>query len=560
MNVTFFPKSLLALGLFLFLSCTLGQGTNQQNNLAKIESWGTRTFTFGNFTGTNQLNFFAGMTRSADGTTVEPFEFRLQSTHSSAPTRFERPGNFLPHALWSIPVTSGSMYDVYIEYKPQTSGDRILYVRMQAANGNIFNRGVLTLADTQAAAQNKDPQKANLVYGSVSAGRNLPIWAGVLGVLFWLSGYGIPVAAVLWGQVSGSSEGVFVISGDVPSLTLYYNMTGCTATQDYNNSFTVPVSQMQPGVAYTLDLYGWCGGGGIGNWAAAKQRAVLPGNLLAIDRSAYFRDPNVPGYELVGRVENRAIFGPDDCGGTYEDPLMPTNGILYKISGADCTSDTFGAPGESRSLYLSFPSLTLRDYIDQRMYPNVTNHSGAPHLRDAWSAYGAPRMNTGRERRETTFTPRAWVRGNLSSYPSSGTATGGGETRSGVGTAYRFNPWDASLNSAFYDLGWNISLRYSWTLKPYTKTCTVRNITSGPNQKSFTIYELTPAQTFIGEPGRVHYVSFPRHTLGIGGSLSLKAPGIYYSPELNSQGGITVSGCGITTQTSTFPTGYFVLY
>ncbi|WP_377749939.1 hypothetical protein, partial [Pseudomonas aeruginosa] len=83
------------------------------------------------------------------------------------------------------------------------------------------------------------------------------------------------------------------------SVTLYYKMTGCTATSDFNGSFSVPVSQLQPGVAYGVDIYGWCGGGGVGNWAKAVQRALVPRPLDQGARYTYsFSDPSVPGYSI----------------------------------------------------------------------------------------------------------------------------------------------------------------------------------------------------------------------------------------------------------------------
>lgn len=555
MKAPLFPKTLLAFGLFLSLPWAVAQE-------AKIQSWGTHTFALGDFTGTKDLNFFAGMTQGTDGTQVNPTSFEARGEEGPISLRYFR--DFRPHRLWRIPVESGKMHKVWIGYIPKTNANRILYVRMWAANGNMFNSGRLTVADTSIAAQEKNPQKARLIYGSVSANGDVPIWAAFLGVLFWLTAYGAPVTAILLGHTSGTSQGVFVIPPDAPSLTLYYNMTGCTAFSDYNGSFTVPVSQMQPGVAYVLDMYGWCGGGGVGNWAGVWQRAVLPGdlNLERYNMNVFFRGGGIPGdyYTLAGRV-TRTVRGPGSCWNFREAEYNPQEGIQYKISGEGCGD--FGSPGASGSVYPSFPSLTLRDIVGKGVRPIFVSYGSS--LESAWFEYARYRTYTEYERRYTTFTPRAWVRGRLYSSPSSGTATGGGETVSGTGTAYDFIPEDLPQERAFYDPSWTITSGYSWSLGPYTGTCTVKNRAN----KSLTIYELTPPMTFTGKPGRTVWVDFPSFTLGPGQSRSFGAPGTYYTPEVNFIGWLGVSGCSLITQIRMkvgsesedyyFPEGFFML-
>lgn len=198
-------------------------------------------------------------------------------------------------------------------------------------------------------------------------------------------------------------------------------------------------------------------------------------------------------------------------------------------------------------------------------------------LSRAWADVSYRRMN-GNTWWETTFIPRATVPGSLVPEETSGTATGGGETKSGMGTAYKFVP-SATIQTQgndghpLIDTSWSIlsSREYTWTLKPYSKTCTLTNKTEMfGTPKDLPIYDLTPPGDFTGSPGQVVNITFPKHTLKKNGSLKLGAPGIHYSPEMTSIH-MVESGCGIINYARQwnpslgemeeiyFPPGYFML-
>ncbi|MDW8358908.1 hypothetical protein [Thermus sp.] len=531
----------------------------------EIDSWGTREFTLGNFTGTRYLNLLAGKTPALGSTPLEAVPSSVWVGGVESPNPISQYG----HILYRAQIQSGQMYEGRVHYHPD--GPRFLHVRVRASQGNMFNAGKVILTDDP----NYNRDTARYVYGEVSANGGIPAWQTVLGMVFWVTGWGAPLTPILWGTTSNTAEYTLTLPRNLSSLTLYYKMTGCTATSDFNASFTVPISSLQPGVAYALDIYGWCGFAGVGNLARAVQRAVAPRPLSLADGWSVFhsiRDPNVPGYEIRVTTNDFSIGGPDDCGGNYTAaPYDYRKGIHFKISGVGCWTDGFGAPGDMNAIRATLPSLTA----NARGLWRFSGFSSSGFSSDEFLILYyllSPRINWDNWptfQASATFTPRGFYYGNFSTTSVPGTATGGGETISASGRVFTFSMTDGRYGENVLDYGSSLSFPpVSLTLPNYLGTCTLRN----GSGTVVTVYELTPPTTFTVHSllGSSSY-TFPRRTLNPGGTVSLGRPGLYYfSPNtvpLNAAGGITASGCSIvqgfthnpTGETSVLYGGFFVL-
>lgn len=441
------------------------------------------------------------------------------------------------------------MYQGEVRYRPD--GSKALYIRVRASQGNIFNAGKVILTD----APDYQRSSAQLAYGEVWANGGIPTWAAILGGVFWMTGFGIPVAAVLWGTSSGSAEYVLTLPPGTPStITLYYKMTGCTAVRDYDGSFTVPVSSLQPGVAYGVDIYGWCGGGGIGNWARAVQRALVPRPLDSGSGYAYtFSDPQVPSYriQLFGSF---SIYGPDDCRGYYTDRYEYNNGIHFKMSGDGCWGTGFGAPGNTGGVRTSLPSLEVRTWPGWWTYGAATDNTDLVILsRILGSRRPSNLYASSPTPLSATFTPRGYYNGTFGTATASGTATTfpffNSTTGTGVYQTFTFADGRYPGGDNVFDAGQTLTFpSTSLTFPPYTGTCTLRNKTSS----TLTVYELTPPATLTGyvQNGNASY-SFPSRTVNPGGTVSLGRNGLYYYTggsgnlytDLEVQGG----GCSFVT-------------
>lgn len=506
----------------------------------KITTWGTRTFTLGNFTGTKDLGIVAGMTLGNNNLMGVPSSVvvRDQGNRPLSPKASLAPGQHIAHLYQ---VQAGQVYQGRVDYAP--GGPKALYIRVRASQGNIFNKGTVVLTD----ASDYQRSSAQRVYGEVYANGSVPTWAGILGAVFWMTGYGIPLAAMLWGSTSGSAEYVLTLPPDTPStITLYYKMTGCTASSDYNGSFTVPVSSLQPGVAYGVDIYGWCGFAGVGNWARAVQRALVPKPLDAGDRSTYtLSDSRVPSYRIL-LSSPFSISGPDDCGGNPTDRYEYNNGIHFKMSGVECWGTGFGAPGNTGGVRTSLPSLQVStqpawwtfgattDSTDDIILPRILGSRKPSNL------YASSSTSL-----SATFTPRAYYNGTFGTATASGTATSGGTTITGTGVYQTFTFGDPRHPSGdnVFDTWQTLTFpSTSLTFPAYTGTCTLKNKSSG----SLTIYELTPPATLTGyvQNGSASY-SFPSKTVNANSTVDLGKNGLYYytggsgnpSTDLEIQGG-----------------------
>lgn len=515
---------------------------------AKITSWGTHRFALdaGSPGVTRPVTIVASDTKGRGG-------LRGKVRYMEALAGAWVQGN-VANVYQIANLKAGNNYQTTIYYDP--SGHAFIHFRVFASQGNIFNQGRLILTDTP----DYNRQNAQTLYGEVSANGGIPAWQALLGVVLWITGYGIPVAAALLGTTSGTTTFTYAVPAGT-GATIYYKMTGCTAFGDYNGSFTIPAN-LTPGAVYGVDVHGWCGGGGIGNWARANQKVVLPGELLFIPRTT-FSDPNVPGYALVFDMSTR-FHGPDDCGGYYEDGYDPQGGIHYKLSGADCWATGFGAPGDLGSVRTFLPSLTVHfRYIQARLSGfTVLGTDIASKISSRLPHYAPTSPNTV----SAIYTPPATYRGNVYESTRTGTASAGGETVTGSGVVYNFS------FSAIWSIGSTnlvdtfLSLNpptISYTFPNYTGTCTVKNITT---DKTLTIYELTPPQTFSGRPGEARQVSFPRKILPPGGTNTLGKGGLYYMTTGSGPaavGHISLSGSGCSTITNystpgdTFKAGFF---
>lgn len=544
MRRSFLSQSLAlsgALALALQFPLALAQTPPDQ---VEITTWGTYEFALGNFSGTKKLSILAGRTLGSNGLTGIPGSIDVWEQGGESPLAFDKqlpqPPGGSSHMGRTYEVQSGKMYKGQVDYGP--GGLRALHIRVRASQGTVFNNGQVVVTD----ASNYSSNSAQYVYGEVSAGGGIPTWRLLLGLAFWISGYSIPIAAALLGDQSGSGEFTVIFPEGTSSVTLYYKMTGCTAFQDYKNSFSVPVSQLQPGVAYGVDIYGWCGGGGVGNWAKAVQRALVPRPLDQGSSYMYsFSDPSVPGY-VIYTAGDYAISGPDDCGGWYTDPYDHKNGIHFKISGEECWTTGFGLPGQTGRVLTSAPSLTLK----VRPVWWVSGTTGEAKDYVTFSDVLLSRKPAGLFEGasvQATFTPRVFYYGIFGTGTASGTASSGGSTVSGTGTYATFamtdgrypdgdNVYDSSAPSL-------LTHTYSITFPAYTGTCTLKN--SGTS--TITIHELTPPGTFTArlENGSATY-TFPKKTVAAGGTVNLGKNGVYYvSSGSKYDLSVTSGGCSI---------------
>ncbi len=541
MRRSFFSQSLAlsgALALALQFPLALAQRPPDQ---VEITTWGIHQFALGNFSGTKKLSILAGRTLGSNGLVGIPSRIDVQEQGGGPPLpSVEELPIDSNHKGRTYQVQSGKMYEGRVDYGP--GGLRALHIRVRASQGTIFNTGTVIVTD----ASNYSSNSAQYVYGQVNAQGGIPTWQILLGLAFWVSGYGIPVAAVLLGNTSGSSEFTVTFPEGDSSVTLYYKMTGCTATSDFNSSFSVPVSQLQPGVAYGVDIYGWCGGGGVGNWAKAVQRALVPPPL---DRGAWFvysfSDPSVPEYRIYA-AGDYAIYGPDDCGGWYADYYEYANGIHFKINGAECWRMGFGLPGETGRVLTSAPSLTLRTYPIWWVSGTTLEEDDAYYPFSDVLLSRKPAALFSADSVQATFTPRVFYYGIFGTGTASGTAFSGGSNVSGTGTYTTFVMTDgrhAAGDNVYDSSAPSLHLTHSITFPAYTGTCTLKN--SGTS--TITIHELTPPGTFTArlENGSATY-TFPKKTVAAGGTVNLGKNGVYYvSSGSKYDLSVTSGGCSI---------------
>lgn len=554
MRRSFLSQSLALSGaLALALQFPLALAQTPPNQV-EITTWGTHEFALGNFSGTKELSILAGRTLGSNGLMGIPSSINVQERGGESVPILRQLPEGSSHMGRTYQVQSGKMYEGRVNYGP--GGLRALHIRVRASQGTIFNAGKVVVTN----ASNYRSDSAEYVYGEVYANGGIPTWQIFLGLAFWVSGYGIPVAAVLLGNRSGSSEFTVTFPEGTSSVTLYYKMTGCTAFSDYDGSFSVPVSQLQPGVAYGVDIYGWCGVGGIGNWAKAVQRALVPRPL---DQGAWytysFSDPSVPGYSIYA-AGVYYIYGPDDCGGWYTDPYEHNNGIHFKIHGAECWRTGFGLPGETGRVLTSAPSLTLRADPSWWAYGTTQEGNDDVIFSDVLGSR-KPAALYGRASVQATFTPRVFYYGNFGTDTASGTASSGGSAVSGTGTYATFSMTDGRYpggDNVYDSSAPPLYLTHSITFPAYTGTCTLKNT----GASTITIHELTPPGTLTArlESGRATY-TFPKKTVAAGGTVDLGKNGVYYvSSGSKYDLSVTSGGCYIYNgSTPTFKDNFFGL-
>lgn len=263
--------------------------------------------------------------------------------------------------------------------------------------------------------------------------------------------------------------------------------------------------------------------------------AVLPREFHGIrDRGgsyrALLRDPAVPNY-AIGIWSDVSLFGPDDCGVWPIGERYHGGGVSYKLSGVECWRNSFGAPGEMRSLRTTLPSLELRFSNLDSLSPDSYSFFVSGFAEGGWSHYYhagirfTASLTSGTDR--ISFTPRATYSGSISTLTIPGTDPSG--TVSGSGTAYQFN-FDGStymVGDLVVDRAFSIPLSMpllTLTIPNYGSICPYENI----SEQTVTIYELTPPGKYPLKLGETTLVSFPKHTVPPRGIVRLGTPGLYY--------------------------------
>lgn len=122
---------LLLLGGITVLGSLPALAQNGNPDKVQIDSWGTHSFTLGNFAGSKKVGFLAGMTRGTDGTEVRPGKLESKIGGKRIFEEVKPIRSYLPHLFWQLTVESGKMHDVKIDYDPAPDTRRILWIRMR---------------------------------------------------------------------------------------------------------------------------------------------------------------------------------------------------------------------------------------------------------------------------------------------------------------------------------------------------------------------------------------------------------------------------------------------
>ncbi len=359
-------------------------------------------------------------------------------------------------------------------------------IRAWASQGTILNAGRLIVTD------NKDnPRGASFRY-ELSARGSLPTWQFLLGFALWFVPGGQPLTPILWGSVSNTGSTTIVLDRR-ETKTIYYTYTGCSAAQDYNDSFTLDPRYVPAGQAIVLNIQGWCGGLGVGNWARVSQAVAVPPDFYAFATtpsgrvSFAFGTPNrrVFDYHLY---TSASVYGPDDCGGYYTDPYPNRDGrsINFAISGADCAYNIWGLPGKPGVSYSWLPNLTLI----ARAWPGgwrASDGSSAGPLFDPGVPYQY--SPSWREKRYT-YSPTPFFPGDVSTTPVSYQLPDG---TVGSTNVVQFSPHGYTDGMAI------VSGRSTGTIwlpdliiPPRSPKCTFKNDSS----ETLTVYLLDPPGTY----------------------------------------------------------------
>jgi hypothetical protein len=298
----------------------------------------------------------------------------------------------------TVTLGQGQIKRARVEYGSRN--DVPVVIRGWASQGNIFNSGLLIVTDNM-----DDPNRATFRY-ELSARGGLPLWKFLLGYALWLVPGGQIGTFILWGSTSSSGSTTITIDS---TKTVYYRYTGCTAVGDYNGSFTLYASA-PAGQAIVLNVQGWCGWGGVGNWARVSQAVTVPSDFHQYSTSTTEYNFVALNRTIFKYVLNKASYvgGPDDCSNYYTDRYphyASGGGINFVISGHGCDGNMWGAPNKPGRSYTSVPSLTL---TVEASTGYLANQFGSSLGAEGYIPY---RYSLSWTRRQFTYQPSAYIPG-----------------------------------------------------------------------------------------------------------------------------------------------------
>jgi len=286
-------------------------------------------------------------------------------------------------------------------------------IRAWASQGTVLNSGLLIVTD------NPDRNQASFRF-ELSARDSVPTWQILLGLALWLVPGGQLGTFILWGNTSNTGSMTIALNPQLGTKTIYYTYTGCTAFANYEGSFTLDLRGVPAGQAIVLNVQGWCGGVGVGNWARVSQAVAVPPDFHDYSRIQPAFTFEALGYRFTYPFFlSASITGPDDCRSSYTDTYPASGGgINFVISGADCDANMWGAPGKPERSYTSMPSLTLR-ISAYPLYPDVAYVRPQSGSGGGYVAISAYRYTLSWTTREFTYRPSPYISGNAYTVPAS---------------------------------------------------------------------------------------------------------------------------------------------
>ena len=434
----------------------------------------------------------------------------------------------------TLTLRQGEIKRARVDYG--TSNSVPVVIRGWASQGNMFNRGLLIITD------NWDRNQATFRY-ELQAWGGLPLWQFLLGFALWFTPGGQIGTALLWGSTSNSGSTTITIDS---SKTVYYKYTGCTATGDYDGSFTLYASA-PPGQAIVLNAQGWCGWGGFGNWARVSQAVTVPSDFHQYSTTGLEYTFGALGRTLKYVLGKAAyVGGPDDCGNYYMDRYphyTSGGGINFVISGADCDSNMWGAPNKPGRSYTSMPSLTLTveafpGYLANQFGSSLGTQPSVPY-----------RYSLSWTRRQFTYRPSAYIPGYAyTTWVSSQLPDGTTVSRK----VPQFSIYGSMDKMAIISLSQTIGVNAPDLIIPSRSSkCTFKNDT---NNQRLTVYLLDPPGTY--SPSSLYGGAVPAQTSELAPNTSASyPPGFYLVVKSsttnfvapNAGQGLTVQGCSATS-------------
>jgi hypothetical protein len=420
-------------------------------------------------------------------------------------------------------------------------------IRAWASQGTVLNDGQLIVTD------NKDnPNQASFRF-VLSARNSVPTWQILLGLALWLIPGGQLGTFILWGNTSNTGSVTIAVDPRSGTKTIYYTYTGCTALADYNGSFTLDPGNVPAGQAIVLNVQGWCGGAGVGNWARVSQAVTVPPDFHNYSRIRPAFTFEALGYRFTYPFSfGTYIRGPDDCGGTYTDGYPASGGgINFVISGADCDANMWGAPGKPERSYTRMPSLTLYTNASP-IYPDYL-YIYDPRSGNYLGASASYRYALSWTTRTFTYQPSPYVPGNAYMVPISSRLPDGTTVNTWVPRFDIYGHTDGM--GIIYGNPIGVSLP-DLVIPHRNAKCTFENRTAN---QSFRVYLLDPPGTYRASSLSGGSVPAVTYDLPAGRRLSLP-PGLYivgssngntvYPNRASPDGRVDlyVQGCNILSQ------------